>query len=88
MKGPKPLVFDPRFPNQKLNPLLLIVLCLFLGLPQWRESFYSLLMGCLHPLMCFCLELFVALVITNENNLVTNMEEITNKIGQRSLKSE
>jgi hypothetical protein len=38
--------------------------------------------------MCFCLELFVAPVITNENNLVTNMEEITNEIRQRSLKSE
>jgi hypothetical protein len=47
-----------------------------------------LMMGCLHPLICFCLELFVAPVITNENNLVTNMEEITNEIGQRSLKSE
>jgi hypothetical protein len=81
------LVFDPRFPNQKLNPLLLIVLSLP-GPFTMERKLLLLMMGCLHPLICFCLELFVAPVITNENNLVTNMEEITNEIGQRSLKSE
>jgi hypothetical protein len=74
------LVFDPRFPNQELNPLLLIVLCLFPGLSVWRESFYSSPMGCLHPLMCFCLELFVALVITNENNLKTTLLPIWKRL--------